>query len=106
MGDPLATTDIGQNVGVAAVPPSVGAAVSPSNTIRPGPRPISVPSDILIKTAVWPQQTRAENWELPPPFFEGELGLHLTQCRLSQGLPPSKWHLDPSSRLATTDIGR
>jgi len=22
------------------------------------------------------------------PFWEGELGAHLTQCRLSQGLPP------------------
>ena len=28
----------------------------------PGPRPTSIPSDILIHPAVWPQQTWAENW--------------------------------------------
>ena len=33
-----------------------------------------------------------------------ELGLHLTQCGLGQRLPPYKWHLDPSSRLATIDM--
>jgi len=36
----------------------------------------------------------------------GELGPHLTQCRLGRGLPPTKWHLDPCSRLATKDMGR
>jgi len=33
--------------------------------------------------------------------FRGELGPHLTQCRLGHGLPLYKWHLDPSSCLAT-----
>jgi len=36
----------------------------------------------------------------------GELGPHVTQCRLSRGLPPTRWHLDQSSRLATTDMER
>jgi len=37
------------------------------------------------------------------PFWVGELGPHLIQCRLGQGLPfYTKWHLDPSSHLATT----
>jgi len=36
-----------------------------------------------------------------------ELGLHLTQCGLGPGLYIRiKWHLDPSSRLATIDMGR
>jgi len=36
-----------------------------------------------------------------------ELGPHLTQCGLHHGLYlPIKWHLDPSSRLATTDMGQ
>jgi len=40
-------------------------------------------------------------WLCPFPWGE-ELGLHVTQYRLGRGLPPcSKWHLDPSSRLAT-----
>ena len=40
------------------------------------------------------------------PFREeGELGPHLTQCRLGRGLPRTKWHLDQSSRLAKIDIG-
>jgi len=36
--------------------------------------------------------------------FCGELRPHLTQCRLGRGLPRylrTKWHLDPSNRLAT-----
>jgi len=33
----------------------------------------------------------------------GKLGPNLTQCHLGQVLP--LWHPDPSSRLATTDIG-
>ena len=32
-------------------------AGSPSNTMSPGPRPISVPSGILIHLAIWPQYT-------------------------------------------------
>jgi len=40
------------------------------------------------------------------PFVGGELGPHLTQCRLGWGLYlPTKWHLDPSSHLATRDMG-
>jgi len=39
--------------------------------------------------------------------FLGELGPHLTQCGLGRGLyVRTKWHLDTSSRLATTDMGR
>jgi len=35
------------------------------------------------------------------------MGPHQTQCRLGRGLYLSaKWHLDPSSHLATTDMGR
>jgi len=37
---------------------------------------------------------------------EGVLGPHLTQCGLSQGNLHSKWHLDPSSRLAIIDMGQ
>ena len=41
------------------------------------------------------------------PFFgEGELGPHLTQCRVDRGLPPYKWHLDLYRCLATTDMGQ
>jgi len=43
------------------------------------------------------------------PFWE-ELGPHLTQCGMGRGLTPytkwHRWHLDPSSHLATTDMGR
>ena len=37
--------------------------------------------------------------------FRGELGPHLAQCGLGRDLS-TKWHLNASSRLATTDIGR
>ena len=35
----------------------------------------------------------------------GELGLYLTQCRLVEAYP-YQMHLDPSSSLATTDMGQ
>jgi len=41
--------------------------------------------------------------------FSGEGGgarPHLTQCRLVEAYLPTKWHLDPSSNLAATDMGR
>ena len=45
----------------AAVPLSVGGAGSPSNIMWHGPRPTSIPSDILkkilIHSTVWPQYT-------------------------------------------------
>jgi len=42
-----------------------------------------------------------------PFFWQGELGPHLTQCGLRLGLyHRTKWHLDPSSRLATIDKGQ
>jgi len=36
------------------------------------------------------------------PLFEEELGPDLTECGLGLGLLYTKWHLDSSSRLATT----
>jgi len=52
MGDRLATIGMGRKVaGAACCTPLL--ARSPSNTMWPGPRPISVPSGILIHTAVW-----------------------------------------------------
>ena len=38
-----------------------GGVVSPSNTMSHGPRFTSLPGNILIHWAVWPQQTWAEN---------------------------------------------
>ena len=39
---------------------------SPHNTKSPGPRPSSIPSDILIHAAIWPQQIWAKNRGLCP----------------------------------------
>jgi len=41
-----------------------------------------------------------------PVFGVGKVDLHVTQCGLGRGLPPSKWYLDPSSRLATINMGQ
>ena len=48
------------------------------------------------------------NWAAvyPPPPLWGELGPPLTQCRLGEAYLRTKWHLDVSRRLATTDMGR
>jgi len=73
-----------------------------SNTMWPGPRPISMPSFILIHPAVRPQQTCTENWGCCAPFFWGggrKLGPYLTtQCGLGRGLPPyhmASWSIQP-----------
>ena len=74
-----------KTVGGRAVP-LLGGAATPSNTTSPGPTFTSVPSDILIHSAIWPQQTWAENWGYAP-LGDG-LGPHLTQRGQGQGLPP------------------
>ena len=56
MGDRLAAIDIGLKV-EAPVPLTVGGAGSPPNTMLSGPRPITVPSGILIHPTIWPQYT-------------------------------------------------
>jgi len=37
---------------------------------------------------------------------EGELGSNIRPCVWAEVYLHTKWHLDPSSRLATTDMGR
>jgi len=55
--------DMGRKLGIWAPHPFLGrGAGSPSNTKSPGPRPISIPSGILIHPAIWPKQIWAENW--------------------------------------------
>ena len=103
--DRLATTDIGQKLGAVLWG---GGAGSPSNTLWPGPRSTSPPSDTLIHIAVWPQQTWAKNWGLCP-FGGGGAGCpsnNVASCIWAEAYLPAKWHLDPSSRLATIDMGR
>ena len=96
-----------------------GGAGSPPNTKSPGPRPTSIPTGILVHPAVWLQRTLAENWwELCPfrgggvgspsnwglcPLFGERTGYNVawTEAHLH-----AKCHLDPSSRLATIDMGR
>jgi len=56
MGDRLDTLDMGQKVEGCCAPFSGGAG-SPYNTMRPGPRPTSVPSGILIHSTVQLQYT-------------------------------------------------
>jgi len=80
-------------------------ATSPSNAMSHGPRPTCVPSGILIHAAVWPQQTWTGKWGWGLSLL-GELSPRLTQCRWSEANFSTKWHLDPSSHLATTDMGR
>jgi len=76
-------------------------AGSPSNTMSPRPTSTSLPSGILIDSAVWPQQTGAENWVAAVPLLGGA-GPHVTQCGLGRGLPHTNYHLDPCCHLTTT----
>jgi len=38
--------------------------------------------------------------------YFGGMGPHVTQCRWAEAYLSIKWHLHPSSRWATTDMGR
>jgi len=60
----LSTTDMDRKFGG-------GGAGSPSNTMSLRLRPTSLPSDILIHPAIWPQQIWAENWGLRPHLGRG-----------------------------------
>jgi len=107
--------------------PFLGGAGSPSNTMWHGPTPVSISSGILVHPSVWQQYMSQKLGAAMPPFWGGELGPRLTQCCLGQGLTPyqphhhnrftalflgppgwasAKWYLNPSSRLATTDMGQ
>ena len=72
----------------------------------PGARPTSVPSGILIHLAVWPfghNRHGPKSKGLCP--FLGGVGFPSNTISPT-GLPSHqvKWHLDPSSRLATTEM--
>jgi len=54
MGDRLATTDMGQKVGMGSCA-GLGTHWALSNTMWAGPRPTFLPSGILIHATVWPQ---------------------------------------------------
>jgi len=77
----LDTIDMGRKLRCCCAP--FGRAGYPSNTIRPGLRPISVSSGILIHPAVWPQETWTENWGLCP-FWRGGAGSQKTEQGTAQ----------------------
>jgi len=79
---------------------------SPSNTMSPGPRPTSILglSGIVIHLAAIDMGRKVGGAAVP--LSGGELGHHLTQCAMGLGFLRTKWHLDPSSRLATIDMGQ
>jgi len=105
-------------------------AGSPSNTMWPGPRPTCTPSFILIRQTVWPQYANVTDRQdrqtvdrqdrlcfVVVCFCLCVVIIVFSDCRiyLFSSLPArvfnkltryTKCHLSPSSRLATTDIGR
>jgi len=102
MGDRLATIDMGRKQGALLCPFPREGSWAPSNTMCRGPRSTSVPSVILIRPAVWRQQTLAKNWGLlssAMPLLGGSCrGPYVTQCGLSRDLPPyqvASWSMKP-----------
>jgi len=85
----LATIDMGLKLGdcvaFGRICAHFGGAGSPSNTMSPGPRPTSIPSDILIHPTVWLRHGPKSG---DPVSFLGELCPHLAQCGVGRGLPP------------------
>jgi len=89
---PQQTIDMGRKLG-AAVPFLAELGSQSHLTAWPGTRPTSVPSGILIHSAVWPQRIGKKGAAVPR---WGELGPHLTQCRLGRDLPPYQQRSDIS----------
>jgi len=87
--------------------PFLEGSCDPINTMSTGPRYTSVPSGILIHPTIWPQQTWAKNWVgVGVPYFLGQAGSPSNTVTSAESYLHTKWHLSPSSHLATTDIGR
>jgi len=92
----------------AAVSLSVVAAGSPSHTMWPGLRPISIPRGILTMQPLGHNRhgPKSGGQALFVPLFGRQLGPHLTQCCLYRHLPPyqvASWSIQP---LATTHMGQ
>jgi len=81
----LATIN-GPKIGGCCPTPFLEGAGSPSSTMSPVPRPISLPSGILTHPAIWSQQIWAENWGLLL-FGGGEAGSPSNTMRPGRGLP-------------------
>jgi len=99
----------GPKIGRGALPPFSGGWLGPHLTQSTGLRPTSIPSDMLIYQAIWPQQIRAENWGAVPLWRGG-----LTQCGQSRGLRarqvsscPTVWpqYTNVTDRTDRTDNG-
>ena len=76
-----------------------------SNTMWPRSRPTSVPSGNFMHPAVWPQYMGQKVVGYCPPFL-GVMGPHVNNVAWAEAYLCTKWHLDPTSHLATTDMGR
>ena len=88
--------------------------------MSPEPRPTSIPSGILIHPVVWPQKSSTENWGAAVwpqktsaekcgaavPLLGGSWVPIKHNVALAETYLCTNWHLDPSSRLATIDMGQ
>jgi len=104
----LATIYMARKLGALLFPFLGEGTGSPSNTMWPGPRPTSVLSGILMHPTVWPQYTGRKLGGVlmcPPPFGGGEVGPQ-HNVAWAEAYLRTKWHLDPTTRLATTDMGQ
>jgi len=96
----LATTDMGRKLG--AVPPFLGGTGFPSNNVACAEayQSTTMPSFILIHPTVWPQYTNVTD------KTDRETGQTQPSVALAEVYLRTKWHLNLSSRLATTDMGQ
>ena len=105
----MATTDMGRKLGAGVPPWGVGPHLTQCGKGR-GLPPIHTKCHLDPCSRghnTWAKIGGAVLWGHrcpPPPLQGGERGPHLTQCRLGEVYLRTKWHLYPSSSLATTDM--
>ena len=112
MRDRLATIDMGRKLEEGCA--LLRAAGSPSNTVTHCGLHTSYlhikwhldPFSRLATIDVGRKVGGGLLWPVVPFLGRGLLGPQLTKCRLGRGLPPYQVAFDPSSRLATTVMGR
>jgi len=97
----LATTDMDRKL--RGLCPFSGGAGSPSNTMSPGPSPISVPS------AKWHLDPSSHGLKMgggAVPLFGGSWVPITHNVAWAKAYLHTKWHFDPLRHLATIDRGR
>jgi len=105
MGDRLATIDTGRKVGVTALPLSMRGQLDLHLTVWPG-LGWGLPPYQVASWSVQPSGHNRHGWKIGGCALFGGSWVPINSVAWAEAYLHTKWHLDPSSRLATKDVDR